>query len=418
MSGSESKRLSTAQAAERLNIKAATLYAYVSRGLISSERNHESGGSSFDPLEVEVLARKRRTASAPAALTGAPLMVLDSPFALLTEADLYYRGRLASELALHHSFEQVASWLWSADSASLNEQPIKFSRPEFDQQNAAAPSALGSDARGTDFMLQALLIASSYDPFKRDLSPPSVAKLGMHAIAYMIEALPNNPSNLAQIASTASVAEVLWFKLTDRLAQANEAALLNMVLVLLLDHDLAASTFAGRVAASARAHPYAALISALSTLDSSLHGSVSVAARELIVAVMAGQSPERAISAQLNNGYGIPGFGHRIYQRRDPRAATLLAALRELPPYREALNAAAAIIAVVRARTESPVNIDFALAVLIIGAEMPADGGQTIFAVARSAGWLAHIMDEYRQAPLRLRPIGQYTGSMPQNSVD
>ncbi|NYE95874.1 citrate synthase [Psychromicrobium silvestre] len=415
------ERLSTAQAAARLGVKAATLYAYVSRGLISSERAVDAAGSTFDPLEVETLARRRRSAGAASELlstplTGTPLMVMDSPIALLSEDSLYYRGLPAVELAQQHRFENIANWLWSDAETPEDDakETLSFAAPvDLTRLVRNARRLLGPEARGVDYMQQALLIASSHDPLKRDLSPAAVRSLGQRTMALMIEGLPGESRRGGAIAAQ------LWQRLAERESEPADVELLNTALILLVDHDLAASTLAGRVAASARAHPYAALMSALAACDSGLHGSASVTAAELLRAVLAGSSPEQAISAQLASsstpGAGIPGFGHRIYRHRDPRAAVLLAELRKNPHYREAWQAAAAVTAVVHARTEQPVNVDLAIAVLMIGAGMPLDGGQTLFALARTAGWLAHIMDEYLQSPLRLRPRGQYSGPAPQS---
>lgn len=408
MASDRQRRLSTAQASARLGIKPATLYAYVSRGLISSERAVDAPGSTFDALDVEALARSRKPGPGSAApATGTPLMVLDAPFALLRDDSLYYRGLPAAKLARKHSFEQIAQWLWG-DSAAPAAEPVVFhAAPVAVVAAARACRLLGPQARGIDFMLQALLCAASRDPLKRNLDQQATAKLGGEVIAQLVAALPGASGR------GTGIADKLWFKLTGRSASEIDAQLINMVLVLLLDHDLAASTFAARVAASAGAHPYAAMISGLAAADSALHGSASVAAREILFAVISGQSPEGAIARQLSRGNGIPGFGHRIYCRQDPRAAVLFSAMRDLDEYQPALKAAAALSAVVHSRTDYPANIDLALGVLMLGSGMAEDAGQTIFVVARSAGWLAHIMDEYRQPPLRLRPVGEYSGPLP-----
>lgn len=412
-------RLSTTQAAARLGVKPATLYAYVSRGLISSERAVDRAGSTFDPLEVEALARSRNrrqgsSASNADTLSGTPLMVLDSPITLLRDDQLYFGGRLATELAARYSFEQVAMWLWGAAEQPAETSQIFQAPDDVVAAVRQAQSVLGPGAHGVDHMQQALLVAASHDPLKRDLGQQTIGALGRTIITLLVESLPGKP------AAAQSIGGRLWQKLASRAADGLDLELMNTALVLLLDHDLAASTLAGRVAASARAHPYAALQSSLAAFDSNLHGSVSVDAASMLREIIGGASPEQAISHQLSRGTRqggswIPGFGHRIYQRRDPRAAALLGILQGGAHYQEALQATAAVTSVVRARTEQLVNVDFAIAVLMIGAGMPSDAGQTIFAHARTVGWLAHIMDEYQQTALRLRPVGQYSGPLPQS---
>ncbi|MBS1674608.1 MAG: citrate synthase, partial [Actinobacteria bacterium] len=78
-----------------------------------------------------------------------------------------------------------------------------------------------------------------------------------------------------------------------------------------------------------------------------------------------------------------------------------------------ALETAHRIVDVVHSRTGLHPTVDLALAVMVSAWGMPADAGETVFAVARSAGWCAHAQDEYGRAPLRLRPIGRYVGPDP-----
>jgi citrate synthase len=85
--------------------------------------------------------------------------------------------------------------------------------------------------------------------------------------------------------------------------------------------------------------------------------------------------------------------------------------MRPLPRYASVGNAVAALAAVVRDRLGRPANVDLALSALTVGGGLRPDAGMVIFAVARTSGWLAHIADEYRQPPLRLRPQARYTGT-------
>jgi citrate synthase len=167
---------------------------------------------------------------------------------------------------------------------------------------------------------------------------------------------------------------------------------------------------AARVAASARAAPHACLAAALATFTGALHGGVGAEAARLLTVTMESGHPERALAQAVAGGHGTPGFGHLIYRDHDPRAETLLGMMRPLPRYARVLDAVDALTRVVRARVERPANIDLALAALAVGADMSAGSGTVLFAIARTAGWIAHIADEYAQQPLRLRPQARYTG--------
>jgi citrate synthase len=417
-------RLTTSQAAARLGVKTATLYAYVARGLIGSVRA-ETGGSTFDALDVEALAsahrRSGRTPSASrladAAGSGRPLAVVDSPLTLLADDRLYYRGVDAVELSDQLSFEQAVEFFWDSGA-----QGDYGSDPGLRRAAGSAGELLGIAARPIDRLGLAVILAGSRDPLRDELSTPIVHAAGRTMIGAMVDALPElwrAPSaedfsaEGASVDDPAPLARRIWPKLSPLEPSEAEVALLDAALVLCLDHDLAAATLAARVAASARAHPYAAVQAALGAFDSALHGSMSTVAADMIAHALDSGHPERALAEQVGAGRAIPGFGHVIYRRRDPRAEALFGRMRAVPRFHEVLRTADRLDAIVASRTPRPANLDLALAAIAVGARMPRGSGQLIFAIARTAGWIAHIVDEYAQAPLRLRPESHYTGIAP-----
>ena len=147
----------------------------------------------------------------------------------------------------------------------------------------------------------------------------------------------------------------------------------------------------------------------LGVVDGPLHGRASSAARRLLDDAAA-RGPGPAITEALDTWRLLPGYGHRLYPAGDPRAELLLARLGRAPGARRSLAIAEAVNRAVAERTGQHPNVDLVLAVLTQAARMPADAGQVIFAVARSAGWLAHALEEYREPPLRFRPRAAYVG--------
>lgn len=393
-------RLTTAQAAARLGVKPATLYAYVARGLVTSARG-EDGGSTFDALAIEELAQRRRGPGAgPAsASAGRPIMVIESELALLRDDRLFFRGVPADELAERAGFEEAAELLWAASGSAPFTAP-----PALGSRARRAAELLGRRARPVERLHAAVLVASADDPFREDLGTDHAHAAGRRMIAVMTEVLGG-----ARRPAAATVAERAWGRLASRPAESGDVALLDRALVLGMDHDLAVSTLAARAAASAHAHPYAAVSAALGAFDSTLHGAASIAAERLLREAMAGAAAA-AISRSLAATHGIPGFGHTVYRRRDPRAELLLRCMARLPAYREPLRAAERLAAVVASRLDRPANVDLALAVLAIGAGFPPGGAQALFALSRTAGWIAHAAAEYGQAPLRLRAESRYVG--------
>ncbi|MBD8477164.1 hypothetical protein IFU19_03070 [Microbacterium sp. CFBP 8794] len=185
---------------------------------------------------------------------------------------------------------------------------------------------------------------------------------------------------------------------------------INAALILLIDHDLAVSTFAARVAASARADGYAAVGAALGAADSPLHIAAATRTSRLLTQVRRGREPERALADAVQDGNGIPGFGHPLYSGVDDRADALFPLLAQLPDGERTMDAVTRLSDTVAARAHARPNVDLALAALASGARLPDDAASSIFVVGRLAGWIAHIAAEYAEAPMRLRPRGEYVG--------
>jgi len=186
-------------------------------------------------------------------------------------------------------------------------------------------------------------------------------------------------------------------------------------LVLLADHELAASTLAARVAASVRADPYAVVATGLGALGGSLHGGASLGAEVMLASASDPADAARVVGDLLRRGERIPGFGHFVYETGDPRAVLLVKILRQYAPGSSQLAVADAVASEARKRALPEPNIDFALATLAGVAGMIPGAGEAVFAVARAAGWLAHALEEYsRNMPIR--PRGVYTGPPPVTS--
>ncbi|MFI1678588.1 citrate synthase family protein [Streptomyces sp. NPDC020607] len=401
----ENRRLSTKEAAELLGVKPETVYAYVSRGQLSSRRGPGSRGSTFDAKEVEALARRNRRE--PAVATTANELSVRTRITLIDKDHYYYRGVDAAELALNHSYEEVAEWLWTG----VLRPGVVFTAPH---ETAAAArravDALPEHSGPTDQLRVAAISAAAADPLRFDLSEEAVIGTARTLIPTLVAALP---PVLPTHRDAGPLACRLWARLTG--IKPDEAALhaLDTALALLVDHDLAASTLAVRVAASARAHPYAAVSAGLGVLEGPLHGAASGLAHRMLIDVLDRGSAAPVVADELRTGRRVPGLGHRLYPGEDPRAQALFALLEVMPKAGPALAAARDVVATSARHTDLRANVDLALAVLTASTGMPAEAGETIFAVARTAGWIAHALEEYEERPLRMRPSGQYVGLRP-----
>ncbi|MEU9453191.1 citrate synthase [Streptomyces sp. NPDC048277] len=404
--GSPARRLSTKETAELLGVKPETVYAYVSRGQLSSRREPGGRASTFDAGEVEALARRNRREAAGSPGSGGDLSVR-TRITLIDRDRYFFRGVDATELAAHHSYEEVAEWLWTGRM----HRGMTFTAPEAIVAVARrAVAALPEHTSPTDRLRVATIAAAAEDPLRFDLSEEAVLGTARVLIPTLVTALPTQHHRRPD---DGPLAERLWRRLTG--IEPDDAVLrvLDTALALLVDHDLAASTLAVRVAASARAHAYAAVSAGLGVLEGPLHGASSGLAHRMLLDVLDQGTALTVIADELRAGRRIPGLGHRLYQGEDPRARVLFALLEEVPRARPALLAARDIVATTARHTPLHANVDLALAVFTASCGMPATAGETIFAVARTAGWIAHALEEYGERPLRMRPSGHYVGPKP-----
>ncbi|QUQ72201.1 citrate synthase [Kutzneria sp. CA-103260] len=425
-SGSDERYLTTAEVARRLGVKTATVYAYASRGMLRSTRLPGRRGSFFEQDEIDEFVANGRDGRQP---SGA-VERIRTELTMLDDDLLFYRGLNVGELALTVSFEAVAGLLWTGE---LDRTRAFHRYPKLVDTVRTALAALPPETGMIDAMKVAVAVLGAVDPLRFDLSTPAVVRVGQKLISVLVDALPRGGMGTAgdgeagrtEIGPAGSdrddagggagrtgddqddgvlIAERLAGKLGGRPI---DIALLNIALVLLADHDLAASTVAARVAASARAHPYAVVSAGLGAVDGRYHGVQSTLAYRFLAEAM--DNPLRAIAERQRAG-GIPGFGHRIYQQHDPRADVLLGLLRGHP---DAAAVMPTVDTVIIAADSFP-NVDLALAALMHAYDLRPDAGETIFALARTAGWLAHAIEEYREPGLRFRPLGVYTGDRPE----
>lgn len=202
-----------------------------------------------------------------------------------------------------------------------------------------------------------------------------------------------------------------------------EAAALEAYLVTVIDHGLNASTFAARVVASTRAGLGSAVLAGLSALKGPLHGGAPGPVIAMLDAIGAPENARPWIEQALDGGDRLMGFGHRIYRVRDPRADALKAAVRRLAaaspalPGRLALAEAveAAALQILRERKpDRPLdtNVEFYTALLLEALGFPPDAFTCVFAMGRTAGWLAHAREQLAGGRL-IRPASVYVGPRP-----
>lgn len=389
------ERISAQEAAARLGVKRETLYAYVSRGLLES-RTFDGKTSTFDPDEIDALRRSRHRPR-----EGRLDTSIVSSITHVADQRVYVRGHDLVDLAAKGvGFEAVASLLWTGQLAVTADWQ---SDPSTVERCRSLQVCLPDGSQMIDRLRLNVIAASSADPLRHDTRASGVARAAAPLVAAMVDGLPGAASRESRLATR------LWPALTSMRPTSRWIDALDAALVLLADHDLAASTFAGRIAASTHADPYSVVLAALGAFGGPLHGAASGPVYDLIEAAAAGRAGP-SIATLLTEYDKVPGFGHFHYPDGDPRARALLECVHEARPARRRLQASDEVRQLTEEHTGVKPNVDFALATLAYCAGMDRHAGETIFAIARAAGWLAHAIEEYGEAPLRFRPVTRYVG--------
>lgn len=374
------------QAAETLGVSTATLYAYVSRGRLTRTTAADGRTSLFDRDEIEKLSeRSRRSVPGPRPTIDVQIR---SDITTMHESSLEFRGHDVVTLVRDRHFEDVAELLWSNDETP---PPVGTSWPRPDAHDLETFDRV-ADLDATPIGRLAIA-AHVLDARHRD-DDPAAAALRLLLVA---------PTLFGSRRHTGSYA----LRLASAWSTRPPAALANTVdtaLALLADHELATSTLAVRVAASARTTPYAAFATGLATIEGTLHGSASSEAHRLLQRC-AEDGAVAAIAELRSARRPVPGFGHKVYRGVDPRFGPLIEAIRSLDPNGDALAVVDEVVREVGRTLPHQPNVDLALGALTWIAQL--DPNTPIFAVARIAGWAAHYIEELDEPPLRFRGVAR-----------
>jgi citrate synthase len=400
--------LTAAEACALLGIKAQTLYAYVSRGLLRAETHPGRTGKLYarDDLETLLARSRARAGHGPTAASamrwGDP--ILDSAITCIQGGQIYYRGYSQRELLRKNmSFEQVAELLWSGDLPHQKVQWTALTVIQADEDVAVQASL-------SRRLLHQLTRMALYDPEGPDeLIDQTLRRaraLIRHTVDVLFPASPAAPQFLApRIASSLGFYQV----------EATEA--IETALIVSADHELNASTFAARVAASTGADLYASLLAGLASFSGRHHGLASLDVHDLITAIPAGWSRKKQLQTLMESSQYPSGFGHRLYTEGDPRVDPLLQSARALAAVRQGeaqkwMDEVESILNLARSLGAPAPNLDFGLATVGLTLGLPREGAAALFIIGRLAGWTAHILEQ-RQQGFLLRPRARYVGRTP-----
>jgi citrate synthase len=345
---------------------------------------------------------------------------------------IIYRGYLIQDLAKNATFEEVVYLLL------YEELPNKQRLAEFKARLAAQRSLPDSliaalktrphEALPMDILQAGASMLAHHDPDVRQHSREASERMAVRLVAAFPTIMAawnrirNNQEPVAPSAQLDHAANFLHM-LSGRVPDPEIARFMDVALILHAEHTFNASTFAAREVASTRAHMYAAVAAAVGSLSGELHGGANMRVMEMLKKIGSMGKIEKFVNQELDAGRVIFGLGHAVYKVDDPRAL-ILAPMSKImgqhsgqPQWFEmsqALEKRAKEIFKQHKGVDIFTNVDFYSASLYYTMGIPIDFFTPVFALARIAGWVAHIIEEQfagaATKPVLYRPESDYIG--------
>ena len=336
---------------------------------------------------------------------------------------LAYCGYDIHDLARHATFEEVCYLLWH------RRLPTRAELGDLQSQFAAARALPEPIIRlmrslppvdGMDALRTITSALAHYDAEANDASPQAQYRKAVKLTAQCATIvatwgrLQAGGGPIAPDPVLGHAANFLYM-LTGERPNATAIRAFDIALTLHADHELNASTFAGRVAAATLTDIYSAVVAAIGTLKGPLHGGANAEVMKMLLDLgetATGERIDEFVRGKFARKEKISGFGHRVYRTEDPRATHLRQMSRDLG--KRAGNTAwfdmsQRIEALVRAEKKLNPNVDFYSASTYYTLGIPIDLYTPIFAVSRMSGWTAHILEQYANNRL-IRPRADYVG--------
>ena len=414
----EGEFLTAPQAAALLGVKLPTVYAYTSRGLIQSVPGGRGRSRRYRRSDLERLCARRDARAGHGPVAAAALRhgepVLDSAITLIsaTEGPIY-RGKSAIELAnAGATFESVAEGLWSGDWES-NPSTESWRPGDLGFELGALERILPARVGPLAVLSVGISVTATRDlgrfSWHREAVIPRARRLMRRKTALLAFGRETSNPHAAIEASLAApdlpsaIAAAFM-----RPLEAQELRALNQALVLTADHELNASTFAARVAASTGADVYGCMLAALAALSGPRHGGAADRVDALLEEAGSADRVAQVVHDRQRRGEAIEGFAHPIYSPGpDPRGELLVEIARGLGGDRPALESALTLVDTMRAGGFGGPSIDVGLVSIASALGLPRGSAAALFAIARSAGWVAHALEQY-EAGYLVRPRARY----------
>ncbi|MBU4470536.1 MAG: citrate (Si)-synthase [Proteobacteria bacterium] len=345
---------------------------------------------------------------------------------------LVYRGYLAKDLAGKATFEEIAHLLLFEklpDEKELESfQTSLWDHARLPEGAMECLRHFPMNAHPMDMLQSIVALLAAYDEKIKGESLEDFRSMGIRLLAQMpsviasFHRLRSGKEPVFPISELSHAGNFL-FMLTGQKPDAEVARFLDTALLLHAEHSFNASTFTARQVASTRAHLYACISAAMGSLSGELHGGANARVMEMLLEIGSVDAVDAYVENILNEGRKIMGLGHAVYRVDDPRAHILAPMSREMgiktgePRWYDIsrkLEEKGKAAFKERKKTAIYVNVDFYSASLYHAMGIPVDLFTPVFAMARVAGWAAHVMEERfagaAEKPVLYRPESEYIG--------
>ncbi len=337
-----------------------------------------------------------------------------------TRGSLRYRGYAIEDLAEQTTFEEVSYLLLHGDLPA----PCDLQEWQTELTHARSLPAvvekflqtIPASANVMDVLRTGVSFLGLIDPEAQDISHEANLRKAVRLLAQMpllLSLAVRKPydHSFFQAPATTSVAQSLLYLLTGSLRE-DHAKELEVSLNLYAEHELNASTFAGRVTASTLADLYGAVTAAIATLKGPLHGGANEAVAEMFHAIRDPENAKGWVHSKLTGKERVMGFGHRVLKHEDPRSAIIKRRANALSHHADETRwyeMAEIIEQTMKEEKGLLPNLDFYTAVVYLLIGIPKEAFTPIFVASRMSGWCAHIIEQQDHNRL-IRPRASYIG--------
>ncbi len=338
---------------------------------------------------------------------------------------LLYRGIPIEEIAEHSSFEETSYLIL------YGKLPTKQQLEEFDaalKKNREIPDDLldvirkfPKDTHSMHVIRTAISFLGGFDPNAEDNSPEANYEKSIKIIAKFptVVAAASRIRRGLEVVSpdpNLSMAANFLYMMSGEKPTPEEEKIMDTIMILHIEHGMNASTFSSIVTISTLSDIYSAITSAIATLKGPLHGGANERALRMIKEIGTKDNARQYVENALANKQKIMGFGHRVYKAYDPRAKILRGYAESLSKARGDMSGIEIAEEIEKTMIEKVggkgifPNVDFYSGLVYSHLNIPMEDFTPIFAMARSVGWCAHVM-EYLEQNRIFRPRAVYVGS-------